>query len=246
MGDKLLDYFRKADQIGGLPAKIRLAALSKSSSIQAKSMEDSLENLQKIQKYFEIVSQEFGKSKEEKLEKTVEYTALDTVKILRGYIQAFSDVILAQLESDSLELAAQQITTVLAETLQVSRASIWLYNDDASGIECMNLYEKDKELHSQGFALLQKDFPNYFKTISNNLTLAAEDAHTHFGTAEFSESYLKPNGINSMLDVPIFVDSKLVGVICHEHTGPKRKWTRDEENFAYLMSNILSKNFKNK
>ena len=244
MGDKLLAYFKKAGQIGGLPAKIRLATLTKSSSIQAKSMEDSAENLQKMQENFEILTHEFGKELQEKVEKTVEHTALDTVRTLRGYIQAFSDVILAQLENDTLELAAQQITTVLAETLQVSRASIWLYNEDASGIECMNLYERDKQSHSQGFALFKKDFPNYFKTISNNLTLAAEDAHTHFGTAEFSEPYLKPNGINSMLDVPIFVEGKMVGVICHEHTGPKRKWTSDEENFAYLMSNILSKNFK--
>jgi transcriptional regulator with GAF, ATPase, and Fis domain len=246
MGDKLLDYFKKADKIGGLPAKIRLAALSKSSSLQAKTMEDSLENIQKIEESFEIVRSEFDVKEQVKLEDTVEDTALDTVKTLRSYIQAFSDVILAQLNNDSLELAAQQITTVLSETLQVSRASIWLYNEDASGIECMNLYERNKQAHSQGFVLLQKDFPNYFKTISNNLTLAAEDAHTHPGTAEFSEVYLKPNGINSMLDVPIFVEGKMVGVICHEHTGPQRKWNSDEENFAYLMSNILSKNFKNK
>ena len=246
MGDKLLDYFNKADEIGGLPAKIRLAALSKSSSLQAKVMEDSLENIQSMQKSFEIMSYEFDIKKQEKLEKTVEHTALDTVKILRGYIQAFSDVLLLQLQNDTLELAAQQITTVLAETLQVNRASIWLYNEDASSIECINLYERDKRLHSRGVVLLQKDFPNYFKTISNNLTLSAEDAHTHSGTAEFSESYLKPNGINSMLDVPIFINSKMIGVICHEHTGPKRKWTRDEENFAYLMSNILSNNLKNK
>jgi GAF domain-containing protein len=32
----------------------------------------------------------------------------------------------------------------------------------------------------------------------------------------------------------------MVGIICHEHVGPIRNWTVDEENFAYLMSNIVA------
>lgn len=27
----------------------------------------------------------------------------------------------------------------------------------------------------------------------------------------------------------------MVGVVCHEHVGPKRLWTKDEETFAYLI-----------
>ncbi|MGH1338772.1 MAG: GAF domain-containing protein [Aureispira sp.] len=244
MGDKLLDFFTKADKIGGLPAKIRLAALSKSSSIRAKSMEDSPKNIQKMQKSFDVMSKEFDKKSQSGIELTVKDMAKNTVKSLRGYIQAFSDVLLSQSEYNSLELAAQQITTTLAESLAVNRASIWLYNEDESGVVCIDLYEQDKGTHSKGAVLNKVDFPNYFETIANNRTLAAEDAHTHFGTAEFSEVYLQPNGINSMLDVPIFVNGKMVGVICHEHTGPKRKWNSDEENFAYLMSNILSNNLE--
>jgi GAF domain-containing protein len=29
-------------------------------------------------------------------------------------------------------------------------------------------------------------------------------------------------------------------VVCHEHVGPARYWTRDEETFAYLMSNFVA------
>jgi GAF domain-containing protein len=51
---------------------------------------------------------------------------------------------------------------------------------------------------------------------------------------------LKPLGINSMLDVPIWVNRAMVGVVCHEHRGPKRTWNRDEETFAYLMSSFIA------
>jgi GAF domain-containing protein len=52
--------------------------------------------------------------------------------------------------------------------------------------------------------------------------------------------YLQPLGISSMLDVPILHEQKMVGVICHEHVGPRRTWNSDEENFAYLMSNFVA------
>ncbi len=95
-------------------------------------------------------------------------------------------------------------------------------------------------LNPAGVQLFAKDFPNYFNTIKNEKTLAANDAHTHFGTSEFSEVYLKPLGINSMLDTPIWVNGNMVGVLCHEHVGPKRNWNSDEENFAYLAGVITA------
>jgi GAF domain-containing protein len=43
-----------------------------------------------------------------------------------------------------------------------------------------------------------------------------------------------------MLDVPIWVGQRMVGVICHEHVGPSRTWNSDEETFSYLMSNFVA------
>ncbi len=43
-----------------------------------------------------------------------------------------------------------------------------------------------------------------------------------------------------MLDVPIWANGKMVGVLCYEHVGPAREWTTDEESFAYLISNIMA------
>lgn len=240
MGSKLLDFFHQADEIGGLPAKIRLAVLSKNSSSKAKSMEDSIENIQNMQESFDTMSKEFDKANINSVPKaTRKVTNEDTVKNLRKYISAFSDMFLFQAEEHNLKTSAQQITVKIAESIEVNRASIWLYNEDKSGVVCLNLYEQDKKVHSEGAVLTKEVFPKYFKMLENNMTLAADDAHTHPGTAEFSEVYLTPLGITSMLDVPIFVKGKMAGLICHEHTGPKRKWTSDEENFAYLMSSIL-------
>lgn len=240
MGDKLLGFFDKAQQVGGLPAKIRLAILSRNSSSKAKSMEDSVANIQHMQKSFDVLCKEFDKASGNAVpQMSTKTNTEDTVKKLRNYISAFSDMFMFQAEDHKLKTSAEQITVKIAETINVNRASIWLYNEDKSGVVCLNLYEKDKNLHSEGAILTKLVFPKYFKMLESNMTLAADDAHTHPGTAEFSEVYLTPLGITSMLDIPIFVKGKMAGLICHEHTGPKRKWTSDEENFAYLTSSIL-------
>lgn len=140
---------------------------------------------------------------------------------------------------DDLLATARRITESLVDAIDVERASIWLFNETNNAIECLDLFVRSKKEHSAGVILNVSDFPNYFKAVTTQRTLAAQNAHTHPGTSEFSEVYLKPLGINAMLDVPIYANGKMVGVVCHEHTGDYRKWTTDEESFAYVMGNII-------
>ncbi|HTV21856.1 MAG TPA: GAF domain-containing protein, partial [Polyangiaceae bacterium] len=51
---------------------------------------------------------------------------------------------------------------------------------------------------------------------------------------------LEPLGIYSLLDVPIWLGRKMVGVVCHEQVGSRRTWTQDDETFAYLMSHFVA------
>ena len=43
-----------------------------------------------------------------------------------------------------------------------------------------------------------------------------------------------------MLDVPILTGGVLRGVMCHEHTGPVRKWTPQEIEFATSAANCVT------
>ena len=70
--------------------------------------------------------------------------------------------------------------------------------------------------------------------------MVADDAQHDPKTAEFTASYLAPLGITSMLDVPIRSGGQMVGVICHEHIGPMRTWTLEEQHFAVSVANTLA------
>ena len=44
-----------------------------------------------------------------------------------------------------------------------------------------------------------------------------------------------------MLDVPIWHHGEMVGVVCHEHVGPKREWTEAEQDFAAAVADTISR-----
>lgn len=139
----------------------------------------------------------------------------------------------------SLEKAFQAITEAASEGLGIERVSIWDYT--GASIISHDLFEKTKNQHSAGVELFAKDFPAYFEGVQSALAIVANDAHTHPYTYEFSEVYLKPLGINSMLDVPIRVAGQLKGVLCCEYVGKDfKQWTLEDENFARSISEIIS------
>ncbi len=142
--------------------------------------------------------------------------------------------------SGNLSAALQEITETVAYTLDAERCSVWLYNDARSKIQCVDLYELTPNRHSSFHQTSCREYPTYFNALETEGIIAASDAHTHPSTLEFSASYLTPLGITSLLDAPIRFGGMTVGVLCTEHTGPKRHWALKEQNFVSTTAYMIS------
>lgn len=145
-----------------------------------------------------------------------------------------------QIYGGNIQDAFRTITRVATECLHVERVSIWFFTQDRSAIHCADLYQLAIREHSQGIVLMANDYPKYFKELDLERIVAADDAQTDPRTAEFTGAYLDPLGITSMLDVPIRSEGKMIGVICHEHIGPRRRWTLEEQHFAASVANTVA------
>jgi PAS domain S-box-containing protein len=139
-----------------------------------------------------------------------------------------------------LSSALREMTEISARILATERVSVWFFSDDRSGIRCLDLYERTPGRHSQGQELAAADFPLYFRALEQDRTIAAHDARVDSRTREFEASYLTPVGIVSMLDVPVRVEGRMRGVVCHEHVGSPRRWTVREQNFAASIGDFVS------
>lgn len=132
----------------------------------------------------------------------------------------------------------REITKISAETLDVERVSIWLFNQDKTQLECMDLYLKSKNLHTVTKSLQLKELPVYFTYLSQHRVIAANDIMQHPSTVEFTKGYAKENGIGAMLDGTIWLNNEVIGATCHEHVGGIREWTLDEQSFVGSVADL--------
>jgi light-regulated signal transduction histidine kinase (bacteriophytochrome) len=128
----------------------------------------------------------------------------------------------------------------VAKTLAVERAGIWFLNDDVSQLVCEELYTLSGGAREKGMFLTAADYPVYFKAIENSRILAVNDARTDPHTEAFTGEYLEPLGITSMMDVPIRLHGRLLGVVCCEHVGPPREWSLEEQDFGASVADMIA------
>lgn len=138
------------------------------------------------------------------------------------------------------DYALQRITEVVSHSLNAARVSIWLFDDSLARLELVDLFVQKSQLHTQGQRLKQHDYPQYFTALIENRVIAAVDAHTDFRTREFSQSYLTPQGIGSMLDATLRKAGQAAGVLCIEHIGGQRLWNDHEKRFAISVADLVS------
>ena len=104
----------------------------------------------------------------------------------------------------------------------------------------MDLFERSQPRHSAGGVIRATDAPRYFEALQQERAITKHDACTDPRTSEFRSGYLEPNRITSMLDAPVFVRGRMVGVVCHEHTGPARRWEFAEELLAGTFADFVA------
>ena len=181
--------------------------------------------------FFLVVVLEFIKKSKEVQRKNIYLNKLNSVIISQSHNTLFY-------EGDISE-GAKVLTKEVTESIESDRCSIWLYNKDKSSIICQQLYIKSEDKWYSNIELFRKDFTPYFDHLLIDPIIVANDAEKHSATSCFTESYLKPLGIKSMLDVPIIFRGNIIGVICIENLKIK-EWKPCEVDFAQMLSSLYS------
>lgn len=140
-----------------------------------------------------------------------------------------------------LDGTLRQATEAAAHTMGIERVNVWLFDEQRTKIRCIEHYERSTGQHSPGgVELAAADYPVYFKALDEERTIVAHDARGDPRTREFADGYLDVHGITSMLDAPLHSGGDVIGIICHEHVGPPRIWTTEEQRFAGSVADLTS------
>lgn len=136
--------------------------------------------------------------------------------------------------------AFHEIVGVAAQAVNVARVGVWLYDADSRvSMRCVAL-QSGANTTEGGAVLRSEDYPLYFGALDMERIIAADDAMNDPRTQELRDTYLHKLGIGAMLDAPIVVRGRSVGVVCHEHVGPPRTWTESEKLTAANIADFVA------
>ncbi len=136
--------------------------------------------------------------------------------------------------------ALREVTREASRVIEVERASVWLLSPDRQELRLVTLYEASPDRDSKGVVLSASDYPAYFDALESGRAIDAHDACSDPRTCEFTDGYLEPLGISSMLDAAIRDGGRVIGVVCHEHVGAPRTWASDEIAFAAAVADQVA------
>ncbi|MBL7919819.1 MAG: PAS domain S-box protein [Bacteroidia bacterium] len=142
--------------------------------------------------------------------------------------------------TDTLNEILENIVTKAAIALEVNRASVWNYKNKS--IICIKAYNKANKDYKEGDSFSELLFPDYFKAFTQGISIIANNICENDYTKDFCKSV--DNDIKALIDIPIFSNAALAGVICFEMTENFRIWEEEDVNFARSIADIISISFE--
>ena len=149
------------------------------------------------------------------------------------------------LASSDFVAGLRLITESGARTLGVDSASVWLFDEDRAMLRCLDRFDADTQTHRYDIALTAAHHPEYFAALTTDRAVAVSDTHADPRTVSLREDYLVPWNVGALLDSPIRLAGKLIGVICLEQHERGRAWEPDEVAFAGGLADQVGHAFSN-
>jgi two-component sensor histidine kinase len=145
------------------------------------------------------------------------------------------------LQPDDIDGLMIQMAKRILVSLEIDHLSVWLFNSENSAIVSMGEYDLLARKFSKGNKLLKENYPIYFKAIHENQILLAPNVFENKQTIELTVDYFHKKNIISLMDIPIRIEGKLVGIMCFEKSGKiERHFSKNEQVFAMSIGMIFA------
>jgi signal transduction histidine kinase len=145
---------------------------------------------------------------------------------------------LSALGRDDWQEALHEILCISAAVLTVDRVSFWTLTDHPSELVCELGYVAGPNVFERGAVLEEARAPHYIAELRKAVVIVAADAARDPRTAELV-GYLEGRSVASLLDVPVWANGRLFGVLCHE-TVQQREFGAAEQSFAMAVAQAVA------
>ncbi len=153
----------------------------------------------------------------------------ETLKVLTS--QSYSN-------KDTFSGILKNILKVAATNCVIERVGYWSYIPE--GLKCESIYYLKSDRFEKNFFLANESYPNYFENIETGMQIVASNVYNNSITQELCYDYVPKNDIMSLLDTPIFINGKIIGILCFEKTDTAFEWDNEDINFARSIADLIA------
>ncbi|MGL2966743.1 PAS domain S-box protein [Flavobacterium sp. XGLA_31] len=139
---------------------------------------------------------------------------------------------------DTFNGILKNILKVAGTNCSIDRVSYWSYV--AEGLRCESLYYLQSDRFEKNFFLGIENYPQYFKQIESGAQIVASNVYNNNITQELCLDYFPKNNIKSLLDTPIFLNGKIIGILCFEKIETAVEWDNEDINFARSIGDLIA------
>jgi two-component sensor histidine kinase len=124
--------------------------------------------------------------------------------------------------------------------MEVTRVNIWEFGDGLTSITSLVNYDKRFAELQPNVTLYRYQIPKYFSLFESEEIIPTTDAVNDPNTEELKTGYLDVHGIRSLMDVPVRIAGKMIGLVCFEDTTRMREWDASEQKFGLFISQVIA------
>lgn len=136
--------------------------------------------------------------------------------------------------------AIYEILESSSRAVQTTRVNAWVFDEEKTKIQCIGNYDarENKLVHQESLPRIA--MPKYFKLFETEKIIITPDTSKENKTDEMDKTYLIPNDIQSLMDIPVRIEGDMIGVICFENVGAPREWNLMEQKYGLVAAQMLS------
>lgn len=154
----------------------------------------------------------------------------------------YNDVILSLTKSVEIqeglwEQALEIITKKSALTLGISQVSVWLYGDEK--LTCSKMYDASLHNFREAPILGKEKYPQYFERLEAGEEIIAKNIFNSLAYVEFSEARLASSLLQSIVEIPFFAGTDLVGVLKFGQLHQQIDWSAEDLTFMNSISDLI-------
>ncbi len=147
---------------------------------------------------------------------------------------------LSRMDYAELELVVRNISKVNARTIGVDKVSVWFLDEQGAFLRCHHQYNSKTDAYEYRDSLKLSDFHVYFDEIKENRIVTTGNLINKKLIHEFDRTKPDGKGKRSLMDVPIWRNGNVTGVICHETLGSEREWMTEDKEYARATADMVS------